>query len=169
MNVLCLITTPLPITGSDWYFHYNNDVNKFPSFGQFPFFGREGTDHSWTAGALLGARVDEDEWHETGYACFTGKKISDDLRIDGDGGSEDRYYLQTPKDKSFNRSEWFVRGHRDGVSGMFTFSTPDWLNQQNKVHDATFPFIGILGSKDSARFIHDERRISLDLGIYSER
>jgi hypothetical protein len=160
----------MQVAGSDWYFHYNNDVNKFPSFGQFPFFGREGTDHSWTAGAILGARIDDDEWYETGYACFTGPKISDLARdsVIFDGRSKDRYYDQLPKNQSFNRSEWFVRGRRGGVSGMFSFSTPDWLNGQHKVHDATFPFIGPLGSETSRRFIHDEERVSLELGFYGK-
>lgn len=156
--------------GSDWYFHYNNDVNKFPSFGQFPFFGKEGTDYSWTAGAILGARIDDDEWYETGYACFTGPKISDMARdsVRRDGRSKDGYYRQLPREQSFNRSEWFVRGRRGEVSGMFSFSTPDWLNGQHKVHDATFPFIGPLGSETSRRFIHDEERVSLELGFYGK-
>jgi Bacterial toxin 23 len=151
----------------DWYFHYNNDVNSAPSYGRFPFLGRAGTDHSWTAGAIIGIRQENDGWFETGYACFTGKKISDRAEdsIPYDNKSADGYYLQTERDLSFNRSEWFVREYSSGLSGMSTFSTPDWLKGQHKVHDASFPFIGPLGSPSSRRFVHDERRMSLSVGL----
>jgi|GEM_PF-6791440 len=148
------------VADSDWYLHYNNDVNKFPSFAQFPYLKRDGTDYAWSAGAIFGAKQDNGEWHETGYACFTGKPDYDADRLVHDGKSADGYYDQTDKDFSFNRSEMFLRKLNATGAVMFSFSTPDWLNKQHKVHDGTFPFIWKLGSKTSSRFIHDERRMS---------
>ncbi|MDZ4199378.1 MAG: RHS repeat-associated core domain-containing protein, partial [Kiritimatiellia bacterium] len=159
----------IQVAEPDWYFHYNNDVNKTPSFAQFPFFKRVGTDYSWTAGSIVGWKHEDGTFWETGYACFTGIPDYDADPVIHDGKSADGYYRQTEKNLSFNRSEWFVRRLDKAGSLMMTFSTPEWLNLQNRVHDGAFPFVWKLGSPDSLRFIHDERRMSISFDGYLQR
>jgi hypothetical protein len=147
-------------SGGDWYIHYNNDVGKIPSFGG-------GTDYSWTAGVIIGVADEDGGFFETGYVDFTGMAPASGARTRHDGRSDDLYWDQDDRNRSFNRSEWFFRHVRSRVSPMVQFSTPDWLNGQHRVHDASFPFWGPFGSRSTPRFIYDEYdRLSVSMDWY---